>query len=128
VQWFLITAQIFIACAMLDVWLIRYNRPGVFRGGQAKTMAEEFGHYGLPVWFRNTIRVAKLSLGGLMIVGIWLPAVAAVAGLALAVLMAGAVAMHLKVKDPLYKALPSSTFLLLSLLVAYFRSGQAGWH
>lgn len=118
---FLILTQIFIACAMLDVWLIRYNRPGVFRGGEAKTMAEEFEHYGLPVWFRNFIRVSKLSAGAMMIIGIWIPPVAVIAGAGLAVLMAGAVAMHVKVKDPLYKALPSSAFLVLSALVAYLR-------
>jgi len=113
--------QIFIACAMLDVWLIRYNRPGVFRGGDAKTMAEEFKVYGLPDWFRHFIRVAKLSAGAAMIAGIWLPSVAVVAGIGLAVLMAGAVTMHIKVRDPFYKAFPSSLFLVLSLVVAYFR-------
>ena len=120
-NWFLLISQVFIACAMLDVWLIRYNRPVVFRGGQAKTMAEEFEHYGLPVWFRNFIRVSKLSAGAMMIVGIWVPLVAVIAGSGLGVLMAGAVVMHLKVRDPLYKALPSSTFLVLSVLVAYFQ-------
>ncbi len=120
-QWFLVISQAFIACAMLDVWLIRYNRPGIFRGGQAKTMAEEFEHYGLPVWFRNLIRVSKLSLGAMMILGVWQPLVAVIAGIGLAFLMAGAVSMHLKVRDPLYKALPSSTFLVLSVLVAYFQ-------
>ncbi len=120
-DWFLLISQVFIALAMLDVWLIRYNRPGVFRGGQAKTMAEEFEHYGLPVWFRNVIRVSKLSAGAMMIVGIWVPLVAVIAGIGLAVLMAGAVMAHLKVEDPLYKALPASIFLVLCVLVAYFQ-------
>ena len=120
-----ILIQVFIACAMLDVWLIRYNRPGVFRGGDAKTMAEEFEVYGLPVWFRNFIRVAKLSAGAAMIVGIWIPVAAVVAGIGLAVLMAGAVTMHIKVKDPIYKAFPSSLFLVLSLVVAYVKWAAA---
>lgn len=125
-QWFLTLSQVFIACAMLDVWLIRYNRPGVFRGGSARTMAEEFRVYGLPDGFRNFIRVSKLTAGALMIAGIWLPILAVIAGVVLAVLMAGAVTMHLKVKDPLYKALPSSTFLILSILVAYFQWDRMG--
>jgi hypothetical protein len=36
----------------------------------------------------------------------------------MAVLMAGAVTMHMKVRDPLMKALPSFALLVLSLLVA----------
>jgi hypothetical protein len=123
-NWFLIAAQIFIASAMADVWLIRYNRPGFFRGGSARTMEEEFRVYGLPDWFRNFIRVSKLSAGGLMIAGIWIPLLAVIAGSGLAVLMLGAVAMHFKVGDPLYKALPSTTFLVLSILVAYFQFGR----
>jgi len=111
--------QLFIACAMFDVWLFRYNRPQRARGGNAQTMAEEFRVYGLPDWLRNVVRVLKLSAGVLMIVGIWYPSLALVAGLALVTLMAGAVIMHFKVRDPLYKALPAATFLLLSCYVAY---------
>ncbi len=123
---FLILVQVFIACAMADVWLIRYSTPGRFRGGSAKTMVEEFRVYGLPDWFRNLIRVLKLSAGALMVAGIWYPLAAVVAGILLAVLMLGAVSMHVKVKDPLYKAFPSFSFLVLSLVVTYFRWPQAG--
>lgn len=114
-----ILIQIFIACAMFDVWLIRYDKPQRARGGDAKTMIEEFRVYGLPDWFRNLIRVLKLSFGTLMIVGIWIPTAALVAGSGLAVLMAGAIAMHIKVKDPALKSLPATTFFLLSVFVAW---------
>ena len=96
---------------MFDVWLIRYDKPQRARGGDAKTMIEEFRVYGLPDWFRNLIRVLKLSFGTLMIVGIWIPTAALVAGSGLAVLMAGAIAMHIKVKDPALKSLPATTLL-----------------
>ena len=112
--------QLFVAIAMLDVWLIRYNSPGRFRGGEAKTMVEEFQVYGLPDWLRQVVRVLKLSFGALMVIGIWVPELAVLAGIGLAILMVGAVSMHLKVKDPLYKALPSFSFLVLSLAVAYY--------
>ena len=116
-------AQIFLAAAMLDVWLIRYRRPGIFRGGDSKTMEEEFRVYGLSDSFRNLIRVLKLTAGALMIAGIWQDAVALVAGALLAVLMAGAMCMHFKVKDPLYKAFPSTTFFLMSAWVAWAHWG-----
>jgi hypothetical protein len=111
--------QIFIACAMYDVWLFRYDKPQRARGGDAKTMVEEFRVYGLPDWFRNLVRVLKLSFGTLMVAGVWSATVALVAGVGLAALMGGAIAMHIKVKDPIYKALPATTFFLLSCFVAY---------
>jgi len=63
--------QLFLAAAMFDVWLFRYRTPGAFRGGDAKTMEEEFEVYGLPDWFRKVVRVLKLTAGVLMIAGIW---------------------------------------------------------
>ena len=114
---FVISLQILIAVAMLDVWLIRYNRPGFSRGGNAKTMAEEFRVYGLPDWFRNLIRFLKLSAGALMVLGIWWSECALVSGFGLTVMMIGAMTMHFKVKDPIYKALPSFFFGSLSLIV-----------
>jgi hypothetical protein len=38
-------------------------------------------------------------------------------------LMLAAVAMHMKVRDPLVKALPAAALLLLSLIVAVSASG-----
>ena len=115
----LIGVQVFIALAMFDVWLFRYNRPLRARGGDAKTMVEEFRVYGLPDWLRELVRVLKLGAGVLMIVGIWYPPAALVSGAGLAVLMAVAIAMHIKVHDPLYKALPATLFFSLSCYVAY---------
>ena len=109
--------QAFIAIAMFDVWLFRYDRPQRARGGDAQTMAEEFRVYGLPDWFRNVVRVLKLAAGTLMVVGIWSPQAALVAGMALVILMGGAILMHIKVRDPLYKSIPATTFFVLSGLV-----------
>ena len=53
----LIGVQGFIAAAMFDVWLFRYNRPLLARGGDAQTMVEEFRVYGLPDWLRQLVRV-----------------------------------------------------------------------
>jgi len=111
--------QLFLAAAMLDVWLFRYRTPGIFRGGDSTTMEEEFRVYGLPDWFRSLIRVLKLTAAVLMIAGIWHPLVAAVAGVWLAVLMAGAMSMHFKVRDPLYKAFPATSFFLMCLVVTW---------
>jgi hypothetical protein len=111
--------QAFIAIAMLDVWLFRYNRPLRARGGDAQTMVEEFRVYGLPDWFRNLVRALKLGCAALLLVGLAYGPAALVGGSVLVALMAGAVAMHLKVRDPWLKSVPATFFLLLSAFVAY---------
>ena len=109
--------QVFVAVAMFDVWLFRYNRPQRARGGDAQTMEEEFRVYGLPDWFRSLVRVLKLTAGTLMVVGIWSSQAALAAGIALVILMGGAITMHIKVRDPIYKSIPATTFFVLSALV-----------
>jgi uncharacterized membrane protein YphA (DoxX/SURF4 family) len=109
--------QASIAVAMFDVWLFRYNRPQRARGGDAQTMEEEFRVYGLPDWFRSVVRVLKLCAGTLMVVGVWSPEVALAAGVLLVILMGGAILMHIKVRDPIYKSIPATTFFVLSGLV-----------
>ena len=65
----------------------------------------------------------KLGSGVLMVVGIWYPPAALVAGLVLVVLMGGAIAMHAKIRDPLLKWMPATLFFLLSCYVVYVNAG-----
>jgi len=113
-----LVAQIAIALGILNVWALRFGKPTGWRGGTAKNMKEEFEVYGLPPWFMTSIGFLKLSLAVLLIVGVWFSALTRPAALGMAVLMMGAVSMHVKVKDPLRKSLPAFTMLVLCLLVA----------
>ncbi|UCG32126.1 MAG: DoxX family protein [Phycisphaerales bacterium] len=81
-------------------------------------MKEEFAVYGLPGWFMVAVGILKLSFATLLLSGVWLPVLTTPGAIGMAVLMAGAVTMHLKVGDPLMKALPSVTLLVLSFVVA----------
>jgi hypothetical protein len=112
-----IIIQIIIAVGIFNVWIIRYGKPTGWRGGQANNMKEEFAVYGLPPWFVGLIGFLKLLLAVFLIVGIWVPSLTNPAAYGMAILMLGAIAMHIKVKDPLKKSLPALTMLLLSLIV-----------
>lgn len=79
---------------------------------------EEFEVYGLPGWFMGVVGLLKLLFATLLIVGIWFPPVTSPAAAGLAVLMLGAVGMHVKVKDPAMRSLPALTMLVLCLAVA----------
>ncbi len=117
-----IVLQLVIALGIINVWVLRPGKPTPWRPEGARNLAEEFRRYGLPDWMRQLVGAAKLSLAVLLILGIWYPILAVAAAIGIAILMAGAVGAHLKIGDPLRKALPSFTLLVLSVLVAYAHS------
>ena len=111
--------QIIIALGIFNVWLLRYSKSTGWRGGNAKNMKEEFAVYGLPNWMVGLIGFLKVFFAVLLIVGIWYPLVIRPAALGIAILMLGAIIMHIKVKDPLKKSVPAFTMLVLCLIAAY---------
>jgi hypothetical protein len=109
--------QIVVAFGLLNVWLLRFRKPTGYRGGNARSLREEFSVYGLPDWFFWTVGAAKLLCAVCLLVGIWWPAVVLPSAAGITVLMLGAIAMHLKVHDPLIKAVPASAVLALVAVV-----------
>ena len=108
-----------IILGIFYAWTIGFNRESKYRPGNARNMVEEFYVYGLPRWFMYSIGGIKLALATLLILGFfYLALLKPVAGV-LCLIMAGAVLMHLKIReDKLIKALPSyymfcSCFFLL---------------
>jgi hypothetical protein len=116
---FVTVVQIIIALGIFNVWILRYGKASPWRGGNAANMKEEFAVYGLPSWFVGIIGFLKILFAILLIVGIWYPLVTQPAALGIALLMIGAMIMHIKVKDPIKKSLPSFTLFILSLIVAF---------
>jgi len=113
-----IIVQLIIALGIFNVWILRYGKPTSWRGGAATNMKEEFEVYGLPVWFMGAVGFVKIVLAGLLIAGIWIPVLSRPAAVGMAVLMLGAIVMHVKVKDPWKRSLPAFTMLVLSVIVA----------
>lgn len=110
--------QVVAALVLLSVWLVRFGRATPYRGGNAQSMKEEFAAYGLPAWSMYVVGTLKVGLAVALIAGLWLPAVVVPAALLLGGLMLGAVAMHLKIRDPLRKSMPALVMLLLSICIA----------
>lgn len=112
-----ILLQVFVALGIYNVWLIRARKATAFRGGDAKTIGEEFKNYGLPSVFVPIVGGLKLLAATCLIAGIWFPELVIPSAGLIAFLMLGAVAMHIKVKDPIFKALPAAGMLILNLLI-----------
>lgn len=109
--------QIVVAAGLLNVWLLRSERSTPYRGGNARSMREEFAAYGLPEWFRYVIGTLKIGAALCLIAGLWFRILVFPAALLIVVLMLGAVAMHLKVRDPLTKSVPALAMLAMSIAI-----------
>jgi len=110
--------QLIVALGILNVWLLRAGRSTSYRGSDAKNLREEFAAYGLPLWFYYFIGTLKITFALLLLIAIALPLVALPAAVGMGLLMFGAFAMHLKVKDPISKAIPSLFVLALCVAIA----------
>lgn len=109
-----IALQIALALGLLNVWLLRARLATAYRGGDALTLRDEFRAYGLPVPVFYLVGTLKVGSAVLLIAGIWLSRLVLPAAAVVAVLMIGALAMHLKVGDPAIKSLPALLMLFMS--------------
>lgn len=109
--------QLAVALGLLNVWLIRSSQRTSYRGSNATSLKDEFEAYGLPVWSFYVVGFLKITSALLLILGLWIPSVVFPAAFVIALLMVGALTMHLKVKDPLNKSLPALIMLLFSLAI-----------
>jgi uncharacterized membrane protein YkgB len=116
--------QVLVGVSVLNVWLIRSQKSTPFRGGNAHTVFEEFDVYGLPVWSVYAVGASKVILAVFLLAGLWIQQLATIGGIGMAAFMVGAVAMHIKVQDPVKKSAPAAIFLLLSLVPAIWGPGN----
>ena len=107
--------QLVVGLGLLNVWLARAGRPTGYRGGRAQTLREEFDAYGLPKWMFYVVGGLKILAGVALIAGLWIPSLVRPAALVVAVLMVGALVMHVKIRDPLQRSLPALILLGICL-------------
>jgi len=116
---YIVTAlQILVGLSILNVWLIQNKKATKWRGGEAKTIMEEFKVYGLPSWSCYAIGGAKVLLAIGLLAGIQYPMLIQASAIGLAILLSGSVIMHLKIKDPFYKSIPALSFMIACVLIA----------
>ena len=109
--------QVIVALGLLNVWLVRSRTATAYRGGSAQSLKDEFVTYGLPYWTFYLVGFLKVGSAILLILGIWVtsPEIVRIPALVVAGLMVGALAMHVKVKDPLTKSVPALLMLLMCI-------------
>ncbi len=111
--------QIIVALSILNVWLLRFNQSSAYRGGEARSMPEEFAAYGLPGWATYVVGALKVGAALCLIAGVWFHSLVLPAALVLGVLMLGALAMHLKIGDPSKKSMPALFMLTACVIISW---------
>lgn len=109
--------QAVVGLGLLNVWLVRAGWATAYRGGDAKTLREEFRIYGLPTWSFRVVGGIKITAALILLAGIWVDLPVELAAQVVSVLMLGSISMHLKVGDPPRRSIPAGLVLLMCVAI-----------
>jgi len=111
--------QLIMGLGLLNVWAVRRNRSTTYRGGASASLREEFASYGLPPAAFYVVGLLKIVAGVIFLAGLVWPVPVRPAAIVVAVLMVGAILVHIRIKDPVRKSVPAVVMLVMSLALAY---------
>lgn len=115
----IIALKVIVGLSILHVWLGQPKKVTKWRGGNAENLIEEFEVYGLSKSFFYVVGFLKVSLALILLASIQFESLSPIGSIGLAVLLFGSIIMHYKVKDELYKSIPSLTFFVMNLIIIY---------
>ena len=111
--------DIFVSMVVINVWLLRFNKATIYRGGDATNMIEEFLVYGIDKPFLYLIGALKIAAAVGLLLGFFYKKFVIPCASIITVLMIGAVAMHFKVSDEAQKFFPAAFMLLCGLSIIF---------
>lgn len=112
-----IVIKLIIGLSVLNVWLLRANKPTEWRGAGANSLKEEFKAYGLSMGMMKVVGAIKILLALMILASIVYQPLEQIGAIGMAVMMLGAIIMHIKIKDAIKRSLPAFIFLLLSVIL-----------
>jgi uncharacterized membrane protein YphA (DoxX/SURF4 family) len=110
-------SMITVAAVVLNVWLFRFGKATIYRGGDATNMIEEFAVYGLNETMVYLVGGLKILAALGLLIGFYNKKTITPAAGLMAILMVGAIVMHFKVGDEIIKFLPAGIMFVLSSLI-----------
>ena len=116
--------KVAIFATIINVWIFRFNKPTPYRGGDAKSMKEEFEVYGISDTFMYIIGAIKIVLAICLLLSIWFPEWSIPSALAMAIMMLGAITMHFKANDPGIRSFPALALLIGCILIIVLETFQ----
>ena len=119
-----IALKVAIFLTIINVWFFRFNKPTRYRGGDAKSMKEEFEVYGISNAAMYIVGAIKVALATLLLISIWYPELSIPVASGMAIFMLGAIVMHFKANDPSIRSFPALTLLICSILIVVLETFQ----
>ena len=119
IGYLVIVLKIIVAVSMLNVWLLQAHKATKWRGGNATSIIAEFEVYGLSKQFCYFVGFLKISFAILLFASLKFESLTLISSIGLTILLLGSVAMHVKVKDALYKSFPAALFIAMNLIILY---------
>ena len=116
-DYIIIALKLIVAISILNVWLIQPKKNTKWRGGDAKTIKEEFKVYGLSETVCYVIGFLKVSLALILLASLKFESLTLTGSIGLSLLLLGSIAMHFKIKDPLFKSFPAFLFVILNVII-----------
>lgn len=110
-----------VSLTILNVWLLRFSRASMYRGGNATDLASEFAAYGLSSQTMYVVGIIKVLAALLLLIGIRYSKLIQPALLIIAVIMSGAIYFHISIEDAWIKSLPAALLLSATLLLLYWQ-------
>ena len=111
--------MVVVAFVVLNVWLFRFNKATIYRGGEASNMIEEFAVYGLSETIVYVVGALKVLAALGLLAGLFYRKAILPSAALMAALMIGAIVMHLKVGDEAIKFLPAGLMFVLSTSIFF---------
>ncbi|WP_439153327.1 DoxX family protein [Winogradskyella sp.] len=113
----IVALKLIVALSILNVWLIQPKKKTKWRGGDATTIIEEFKAYGLSETFCYVVGFLKVGLALILLASLKFENLTLIGSIGLSLLLLGSIAMHVKIKDPLFKSFPAFLFIVLNLII-----------
>jgi putative oxidoreductase len=108
-----------IVAIVLEILLgLMFLMAGVMKLTGAKMHVDNFSRMKLPQWFRVITGLVELVGAVAILIGIWVHSWAAWAGVLLALTMVGAIAAHLRSKDPAGQTVVPILLLIIAVIVS----------
>ncbi|TVZ51439.1 DoxX family protein [Dokdonia sp. Hel_I_53] len=116
-EYIIIVIKLIVGLSILNVWLLRNGKSSQWRGGGASSLEEEFSRYGLSKTTMILVGIVKCTLAIGLLLSIFYPELEFYSALGIVLMMAVAIAMHVKISDPIKKSFPALLFLILSAVI-----------
>ena len=108
-----------VSFTILNVWLFRFSKSTIYRGGDAGDMISEFAAYGLSTSVLYIVGAIKVLSAVLLLIGFGYSKLVKPASYVISVMMLAAIYFHYSIADQWLKSLPAALMLLSSLLIIY---------